>query len=71
MVSVLAFHSYVRNGRYPERTFNSDIGDPDAVILAPDKGGVETSWKCAGGTEVDTAIGNAGAQMGVNLLELE
>ncbi|GFW42938.1 hypothetical protein TNCV_734711 [Trichonephila clavipes] len=39
-----------------------------AVILAPDEGGVETSWKCAGGTDADTAIGNDGAQMLVKLL---
>ncbi|GFW47711.1 hypothetical protein TNCV_2829011 [Trichonephila clavipes] len=37
-----------------------------AVILAPDEGGVETSWKSAG-----MAIGSAGAQMLVKLLELE
>ncbi|GFT33929.1 hypothetical protein TNCV_4384051 [Trichonephila clavipes] len=41
-----------------------------AVILVPDEGGVEPSWKCAGGTDVDTAIGNAGAQMLMKLLEL-
>ncbi|GFV60091.1 hypothetical protein TNCV_3886091 [Trichonephila clavipes] len=43
----------------------------EAVILAPDKGCVETSWKSAGGTDADTAIGNAGVQMLVKLLELE
>ncbi|GFW75228.1 hypothetical protein TNCV_4188831 [Trichonephila clavipes] len=42
-----------------------------AVMLASYEGGVETSWKCAGGTDADTAIGNAGAQMLVKLLELE
>ncbi|GFU96096.1 hypothetical protein TNCV_2212561 [Trichonephila clavipes] len=41
-----------------------------AVILAPDEGGVETSWKSAGGTDASTAIGNAVAQMLVKLLEL-
>ncbi|GFX16778.1 ATP-dependent DNA helicase [Trichonephila clavipes] len=43
----------------------------NAVILAPDEGCVETSWKSAGGTDADTAIGNAGVQMLVKLLELE
>ncbi|GFY28448.1 hypothetical protein TNCV_1971021 [Trichonephila clavipes] len=38
-----------------------------AVILDPDEGGVE----CAGGTDADTAIGNAGAQMLGKLLESE
>ncbi|GFW58160.1 transposable element Tc3 transposase [Trichonephila clavipes] len=42
-----------------------------AVILAPDEGGIETSWKSAGGTDAGKAIGNAGAQMLVKLLELE
>ncbi|GFW50808.1 hypothetical protein TNCV_3590901 [Trichonephila clavipes] len=42
-----------------------------AVILARDKGGVETSWRNAGGTDAGMAIGNAGAQMLVKLLELE
>ncbi|GFT22030.1 hypothetical protein TNCV_3270981, partial [Trichonephila clavipes] len=42
-----------------------------AVILAPDEGCVETSWKSAGGTDADRAIGNAGAQILVKLLELE
>ncbi|GFW58562.1 hypothetical protein TNCV_718621 [Trichonephila clavipes] len=42
-----------------------------AVILAPDKGCVETSWKSACGTDADTAIGNVGVQMLVKLLELE
>ncbi|GFW03201.1 retrovirus-related Pol polyprotein from transposon 17.6 [Trichonephila clavipes] len=40
-----------------------------AVILAPDEGCVETSWKSSGGTDADTAIGNTGAQMLVKLLE--
>ncbi|GFT85589.1 hypothetical protein TNCV_4253131 [Trichonephila clavipes] len=39
--------------------------------IAPDEGCVETSWKSAGGTDAGTAIGNAGAQMLVKLLELE
>ncbi|GFX91330.1 hypothetical protein TNCV_1247451 [Trichonephila clavipes] len=43
----------------------------EAGILAPDKGCVETSWKSAGAADADTAIGNAGAQMLVKLLELE
>ncbi|GFV83889.1 uncharacterized protein TNCV_387971 [Trichonephila clavipes] len=42
-----------------------------AVILAPDEGCIETSWKIAGGTDADTAIGSAGTQMLVKLLELE
>ncbi|GFW50903.1 hypothetical protein TNCV_3591851 [Trichonephila clavipes] len=42
-----------------------------AVILAPDEGCVETSWKGAGGTDADRAIGNTGVQMLVKLLELE
>ncbi|GFW98914.1 hypothetical protein TNCV_4655411 [Trichonephila clavipes] len=42
-----------------------------AVILAPGEGCVETSWKSAGGTDAGTAIGNAGVQMLVKLLELE
>ncbi|GFX27665.1 hypothetical protein TNCV_2129061 [Trichonephila clavipes] len=58
-------------------TFKSHFGPAKplrrlkAVILAPDVGCVETSWKSAGGTDADTAIGNAGAQMLVKLLELE
>ncbi|GFT42438.1 hypothetical protein TNCV_1787141 [Trichonephila clavipes] len=44
---------------------------PLAVVLAPDEGCVETSWKSAGGTDADTAIGNAEVQMLVKLLELE
>ncbi|GFX29337.1 uncharacterized protein TNCV_3218711 [Trichonephila clavipes] len=40
-----------------------------AVILAPDEGGVETSWKSAGGTDAGKAIGSAGAQMLVKILE--
>ncbi|GFX76345.1 hypothetical protein TNCV_593081 [Trichonephila clavipes] len=40
-----------------------------SVILAPEEGGVETSWKSAGGTYAGKAIGNAGAQMLVKLLE--
>ncbi|GFT06702.1 hypothetical protein TNCV_1852301 [Trichonephila clavipes] len=31
-----------------------------AVILAPDEGGVETSWKSAGGIDAGKVIGNAG-----------
>ncbi|GFT01756.1 uncharacterized protein TNCV_4205631 [Trichonephila clavipes] len=48
-----------------------DRGARRAVILAPDEGCVETSWKSAGGTDADTAIGNAGAQVLVKLLELK
>ncbi|GFU93020.1 hypothetical protein TNCV_3028231 [Trichonephila clavipes] len=42
-----------------------------AIILAPDEGGVGASWKSAGGTDAGTAIGKAGEQMLVKLLELE
>ncbi|GFV52911.1 hypothetical protein TNCV_2875791 [Trichonephila clavipes] len=42
-----------------------------AVILAPDAGGVETSWKSAGGTDAGKAVGSAGVQMLVKQLELE
>ncbi|GFV21186.1 hypothetical protein TNCV_4268191 [Trichonephila clavipes] len=42
-----------------------------AVILASDEGGVETSWKSAGGIDAGMAIGNVGAQILVKLLELE
>ncbi|GFU37200.1 hypothetical protein TNCV_4272101 [Trichonephila clavipes] len=51
--------------------YSSRAASPFAVILAPDEGGTETSWKSAGGTDADTAIGNARAQMLVKLLELE
>ncbi|GFT36563.1 hypothetical protein TNCV_1345071 [Trichonephila clavipes] len=47
------------------------VVDLTAVILAHDEGGVETSWKGAGGRDAGTAIGNAGAQMLVKLLEFE
>ncbi|GFX91327.1 hypothetical protein TNCV_1247421 [Trichonephila clavipes] len=41
------------------------------TLTAPDEGCVETSWKSTVGTDADTAIGNAVAQMLVKLLELE
>ncbi|GFV44514.1 transposable element Tc1 transposase [Trichonephila clavipes] len=34
-----------------------------AVILAPDEGGVETSWNSAGGTDAGKAVRSAGAQI--------
>ncbi|GFW82998.1 hypothetical protein TNCV_4604251 [Trichonephila clavipes] len=45
--------------------------DVEAIIFAPDEGGVKTSRKSAGGTDAGKAIGCAGAQMLVKLLELE
>ncbi|GFW25355.1 uncharacterized protein TNCV_5089201 [Trichonephila clavipes] len=35
----------------------------EAIIFAPDAGGVENSWKSAGGIDAGKAIGSAGAQM--------
>ncbi|GFV65986.1 hypothetical protein TNCV_1303771 [Trichonephila clavipes] len=59
-------------GRFVLGTFRSErTNEMRTVILAPDENGVETSWKCDGGTDADTAIGNTGAQMLVKLLELE
>ncbi|GFW34760.1 hypothetical protein TNCV_953881 [Trichonephila clavipes] len=43
----------------------------EAVIFAPNEGGVQTSWKSAGGTDAGKAIGCTGAKMLVTLLELE
>ncbi|GFY06096.1 hypothetical protein TNCV_3107751 [Trichonephila clavipes] len=43
----------------------------EAMIFAPDEGGVKTSWESASRTDSGKAIGCAGAQMLVKLLELE
>ncbi|GFV60973.1 hypothetical protein TNCV_997061 [Trichonephila clavipes] len=43
----------------------------EAVIFAPDEGGVKTIWKSADETDAGKAIECAGTQMLVKLLELE
>ncbi|GFW71451.1 hypothetical protein TNCV_3459771 [Trichonephila clavipes] len=66
--NVVAFIVFEEGFHQPIKSTKHTVA---AVIFVPDEGGVKATWKSAGGTEAGKAIGYAGKQMLVKILELE